>query len=67
MLYTKPLTITLILILLLYTLLSTLTRGHQLKLFKHHSRRSKYFFNRIINDYLQPLKTVALLIVLNHY
>jgi len=33
---------------------TTVTRGHQFKLFKHHSRlnfRSKYFFNRLINDW----------------
>ena len=33
---------------------TTITRGHQFKLFKCHSRlncRSKYFFNRLINDW----------------
>ena len=33
---------------------TTVTRGHQFKLFKHHLRlncRSKYFFNRLINDW----------------
>ena len=33
---------------------TTVTRGHQFKLFKHHSRlncRSKYFLNRLIDDW----------------
>jgi len=43
----------------LYTLSSTLTRGHQLKLFKHHSRllyRSNYFFT---NDWNQLPASIA--------